>query len=80
MASRAFWFRLALLGLLLTLAGCVPAVIADPCNPAWDSQQVTGAFELRGLLTLALVFGCAAVLGGLMMLIMWLFAGFGGRR
>jgi len=76
LTSRAFWFRLALLGLLLTLAGCVPAVIADPCNPAWDSQQVTGAFELRGLLTLALVIGGAALAGAL---VLRLFTG-GGRR
>jgi len=76
LTSRAFWFLLALLGLLLTLAGCVPAVIADPSNPQWDSLQVTGAFELRGLLTLALVIGGAALAGAL---VMRLFTG-GGRR
>jgi len=77
LTSRAFWFRLALLGLLLILGGCVPAILADPCNQAWDSQQVTAAYQAQGDLSLALVFGCAAVLGGL---IMWLFAGLGGRR
>ena len=78
MASRAFWFRLALLvALAVLVTACVPAIIADPCNPAWDSQQVTGAYQAQGDLSLALVFGCAAVLGGL---IMWLFAGLGGRR
>ena len=77
LTSRAFWFRLALLvALAVLVTACVPAIIADPCNPAWDSQQVTGAFELRGLLTLALVIGGAALAGAL---VMRLFTG-GGRR
>ena len=76
LTSRAFWGLLALLGLAVLVTACVPAVIADPSNPQWDSLQATGAFELRGLLTLFVLVGAIALAGAL---VMRLFTG-GGRR
>lgn len=68
---------LGLVVLVVLLSGCWANVLANPTDPAWDSLQVTGAYQTQGELTLVLVIGCAAALGGL---IMWLFAGLGGRR
>ena len=68
---------LGLVVLALVLGGCWVDVLANPTDPAFDSLQVTAAYQTQGDLSLALMIGCAAVVGGLAM---WLFAGLGGRR
>ena len=67
---------LALLALLVLLSGCWIDVLRDPCNPRWDSLEVTGAYETQAAATLILLVAGAALLSGLVVI---LFGGFGGR-
>lgn len=63
--DRAVLVSVALLVLLLTLGGCWVDVLANPTDPAWDSLQVTAAYQTQGTLTLFVLVGAIALAGAL---------------
>ncbi len=52
----------ALALLALALGGCAAQVLADPTNPAWDSLQVNGAYQVQSDLILLAVLVAPALL------------------